>query len=54
MADPRCCGSGSCVINQDGECWCGQRWDGNKMSAPYFINESGLKINAITGDQIHD
>lgn len=32
--DPRCCGSGTCIINDDGECWCGQRWDGQKMCAP--------------------
>jgi len=30
--DKRCCGSGVCIINEAGECWCGQRWDGAKMS----------------------
>lgn len=50
--DARCCGSGTCVINPYGECWCGQKWDGEKMAAPYFINESGLKINAVTGELI--
>jgi hypothetical protein len=30
--DPRCCGTGTCIINADGLCWCGQRWDGEKMS----------------------
>jgi hypothetical protein len=34
MKDTRCCGSGACIINKDGECWCGQRWDGEKMSFP--------------------
>ncbi len=29
--DPRCCGSGTCIIDADGQCWCGQRWDGQKM-----------------------
>ena len=29
--DPRCCGTGTCIINSEGECWCGQRWDGEKM-----------------------
>ena len=29
--DPRCCGSGTCIIDIDGHCWCGQRWDGQKM-----------------------
>ncbi len=32
--DTRCCGSGVCIINDAGECWCGQVWDGEKMSAP--------------------
>lgn len=32
--DKRCCGSGVCIINDAGECWCGQVWDGEKMTAP--------------------
>jgi hypothetical protein len=32
--DKRCCGSGVCIINEAGECWCGQVWDGEKMAAP--------------------
>lgn len=32
--DKRCCGSGVCIINVAGECWCGQVWDGEKMAAP--------------------
>lgn len=31
-SDSRCCGSGVCIINDAGECWCGQKWDGEKMS----------------------
>jgi hypothetical protein len=34
MEDNRCCGSGTCIINADGLCWCGQRWDGQRMSPP--------------------
>ena len=30
--DPRCCGSGTCIIDIEGRCWCGQQWDGQKMS----------------------
>ena len=33
-SDKRCCGSGVCIINDAGECWCGQVWDGEKMAAP--------------------
>lgn len=32
MEDPRCCGTGTCIINAEGLCWCGQRWDGERMS----------------------
>jgi hypothetical protein len=32
--DPRCCGSGTCIINTAGRCWCGQQWDGEKMCFP--------------------
>jgi hypothetical protein len=31
MEDPRCCGTGTCIINEEGLCWCGQRWDGERM-----------------------
>lgn len=45
--DPRCCGSGTCIINAGGECWCGQQWDGEKMCMPE------LKLN-IHDSQEHD
>ncbi len=32
--DPRCCGSGMCIIDPEGRCWCGQQWDGQKMCRP--------------------
>jgi hypothetical protein len=32
--DPRCCGSGTCIIDADGRCWCGQQWDGQRMCTP--------------------
>ena len=33
-SDPRCCGTGTCIINSEGNCWCGQVWDGEKMCMP--------------------
>ncbi|MBT8609453.1 hypothetical protein G6660_05265 [Polynucleobacter paneuropaeus] len=33
-SDHRCCGSGVCIINEQGECWCGQVWNGSKMAPP--------------------
>ena len=32
--DLRCCGTGTCLINAEGVCWCGQQWDGEKMCFP--------------------
>jgi hypothetical protein len=32
--DERCCGTGTCLIDDSGRCWCGQQWDGEKMCAP--------------------
>ncbi len=32
--DPRCCGSGTCIIDASGRCWCGQQWDGQRMCHP--------------------
>jgi hypothetical protein len=30
--DPRSCGSIACIINAEGCCWCGLKWDGQKMA----------------------
>jgi hypothetical protein len=40
--DPRCCGTGTCIINAEGLCWCGQRWDGEKMC---FMPEPTLQAS---------
>jgi hypothetical protein len=32
--DPRCCGSGTCIIDAEGRCWCGQQWNGHTMCRP--------------------
>ena len=34
MEDTRCCGTGTCIINAQGYCWCGQHWDGTRMCFP--------------------
>jgi len=33
-SEDRCCGSGVCIIDDAGRCWCGQIWDGEKMVMP--------------------
>lgn len=32
--DERCCGTGTCILNARGRCWCGQQWDGLTMCKP--------------------
>jgi hypothetical protein len=32
--DERCCGTGTCIINDEGLCWCGQQWNGTTMCRP--------------------
>ena len=34
MDDNRCCGTGTCIINDEGFCWCGQQWNGERMCFP--------------------
>ena len=31
MEDERCCGTGTCILNAEGLCWCGQQWNGTAM-----------------------
>ena len=42
--DPRCCGTGTCIINTEGVCWCGQVWDGEKMCMPKLRSDSMKSI----------
>jgi len=46
--DPRCCGSGTCIIDADGRCWCGQQWDGEKMGCPALGGPSDATTPAPT------
>ena len=45
MEDKRCCGSGTCIINAEGVCWCGQRWDGEKMISANSDNKKTEKVD---------
>ena len=52
MQDTRCCGSGSCIINADGLCWCGQKWDGTKLLKPQTAeNEPNASANLKTSSK---
>ena len=46
--DPRCCGTGTCIISADGLCWCGQQWDGEKMCFPKL--DAATDVNADASD----
>ena len=46
--DLRCCGSGTCLINAAGVCWCGQKWDGDSLCLPPLQNQAPrLQTNAV-------
>ena len=32
--DERCCGTGTCIIDAQGLCWCGQQWNGESICRP--------------------
>ena len=50
--DKRCCGSGVCIINDAGECWCGQVWDGEKMAAPSLnLGSVPKKVQGVDSDK---
>ena len=34
VEDERCCGTGTCIVDAQGRCWCGQQWDGMSMCLP--------------------
>ncbi len=50
--DTRCCGTGTCLINAEGHCWCGQQWDGQKMCfvAPARPAPSEAKPKVVAND----
>ena len=50
--DKRCCGSGVCIINDAGECWCGQVWDGEKMSAPKLNLNNSKPLESSVSDKL--
>lgn len=40
--DERCCGTGTCIIDAQGRCWCGQQWDGEKMCHPAAVENKPM------------
>jgi hypothetical protein len=46
--DPRCCGTGTCIINEEGLCWCGQSWNGESMCFPKL--EASMPVDDQTAE----
>ncbi|MBC7548482.1 MAG: hypothetical protein H7224_07545 [Polaromonas sp.] len=46
--DIRCCGTGTCLINAEGLCWCGQHWDGTQMC--FAPKPSATESTALSGN----
>ena len=49
--DERCCGTGTCLIDAQGRCWCGQQWNGSEMcrpEAPIPVNDNTAETSAKT------
>ena len=48
--DERCCGTGTCIIDAQGHCWCGQQWDGEKMCRPAEVTAKAQQASTGVSD----
>lgn len=48
--DERCCGTGTCIIDAQGRCWCGQQWDGTQMCHPEALSTGQPAANLTETD----
>ncbi|MFN7154706.1 MAG: hypothetical protein ACK4OE_13535 [Acidovorax sp.] len=48
--DDRCCGTGTCIIDTQGRCWCGQVWNGEQMCRPALTDAIPDAITDATPD----
>ena len=49
--DERCCGTGTCLINSEGLCWCGQHWNGTAMCHPATTDAKPAIADAPKADE---
>jgi hypothetical protein len=42
--DARCCGTGTCILDAQGRCWCGQQWDGVTLCKPGMGSAGALPV----------
>ena len=52
MEDERCCGTGTCLINDEGLCWCGQQWNGEVMCRPALPAADAARNTAEQSDPV--
>lgn len=48
MEDERCCGSGTCIINEEDSCWCGQKWNGSRKCFPEAVINTNFAQSSST------
>ncbi|PIW10068.1 MAG: hypothetical protein CO066_15595 [Comamonadaceae bacterium CG_4_9_14_0_8_um_filter_60_18] len=49
--DTRCCGTGTCLIDANGRCWCGQQWDGEQMCRPVQQPSAAIAVAVDADDE---
>lgn len=54
VEDERCCGTGTCLIDAQGRCWCGQQWDGQTMCRPGSMEAVDTKTTSEAADEASD
>ena len=52
--EERCCGTGTCLINAEGLCWCGQQWNGTTMCRPDAPGSSAPSAQKSDLNDAHD
>ena len=58
--DLRCCGSGTCIIDLEGRCWCGRQWaNPTKGQAPAAVEpavaeEAAVQPTRSPPSRVHD
>jgi hypothetical protein len=50
--DERCCGTGTCIIDAEGRCWCGQQWNGERMCMPPSESEAARAPNSVSAPAV--
>ena len=46
--DLRCCGSGTCIIDLEGRCWCGRQWDNPRTDQAPAASEPAVAAEHAT------